>query len=58
LWVTGLFGGGTQAGINRGGWNTDHLVVFEHGFNRIFTDGFESGNTLSWSSVTPQEKPS
>jgi hypothetical protein len=53
LWVTGLLGGGTFAGINRGGWDADHLVVFEHGFNWIFTDGFESGGTLSWSSVVP-----
>jgi len=53
LWVTGISGGGTQAGINRGGWNTDHLVVLEHGFNWIFTDGFESGNTMSWSSIKP-----
>jgi hypothetical protein len=53
LWVTGMHGGGDGAGSNRGGWDTDHLVVFEHGFNWIFMDDFESGNTLSWSTVIP-----
>ena len=28
--------------------DTGSGAVFEHGFNWIFTDDFESGNTLSW----------
>lgn len=43
----------SDGGVNRDGWHIDDILLEAAEDNGIFADGFESGDTVAWSSTVP-----
>ncbi len=53
MWAQSAWGSASGVGVNRLAYESNHILVLEHGSGEIFRDGFATGDTEPWSATSP-----